>query len=414
MSTQTHVEIERYKIEKLIEELKKKEGRGTELVSLYIPAGRPIADVLNTLNYEYATASNIKDRTTRHHVLDALATIINRLKLFRETPPNGLVMFAGYTASDVPGREKMEVYVLEPPQKLKVWLYRCDSKFYTEILEDMIKVRDVYALILIERDEAAIAILRGKSLEIVDELTSGIPGKHRAGGQSARRFERIREQLVHEFYKRVGEHANKILLPIKDELKGIIIGGPGLSKNEFAEGDYLHYELKNKIIGIFDTGYGGAAGVYELLERAKDLIKDVQFMREREVVNEFLYHLSRDDGLITYGEEEVREALKNNAVEKLLISESLNKTRVKAACKVCRHEFTTTVQGEGQMQLLKCPKCGGEVEILEAKDIVEELAELAEQGGAEVILISDQSSEGKEFLRTFGGIGAILRYRLQR
>jgi peptide chain release factor subunit 1 len=412
MSTQTHVEIERYKIEKLIEELKKKEGRGTELVSLYIPAGRPIADVLNTLNYEYATASNIKDRTTRHHVLDALATIINRLKLFRETPPNGLVMFAGYTASDVPGREKMEVYVLEPPQKLKVWLYRCDSKFYTEILEDMIKVRDVYALILIERDEAAIAILRGKSLEIVDELTSGIPGKHRAGGQSARRFERIREQLVHEFYKRVGEHANKILLPIKDELKGIIIGGPGLSKNEFAEGDYLHYELKNKIIGIFDTGYGGAAGVYELLERAKDLIKDVQFMREREVVNEFLYHLSRDDGLITYGEEEVREALKNNAVEKLLISESLNKTRVKAACKVCRHEFTTTVQGESQIQLLKCPKCGGEVEILEAKDIVEELAELAEQGGAEVILISDQSSEGKEFLRTFGGIGAILRYRL--
>ncbi|MEZ0345077.1 MAG: peptide chain release factor aRF-1 [Infirmifilum sp.] len=414
MSESTHATIERYKIEKLVEELKKKEGRGTELVSLYVPAGRPIADVVNTLNYEYATASNIKDRTTRHHVLDALATIINRLKLFRETPPNGLVMFAGYTASDVPGREKMEVYVLEPPQKLKVWLYRCDSRFYTEILEDMIKVKDVYALILIERDEAAIALLRGKNLEIVDELTAGIPGKHRAGGQSARRFERIIEQLVHEFYKRVGEHANKSLLPIKDELKGIIIGGPGLSKNEFAEGDYLHYELKKKVIGIFDVGYGGAAGVYELLERAKDLIKDVQFMREREAVNEFLYNLARDTGLITYGEEEVREALRANAVEKLLVSEALNKIRVHAVCKVCKHEFTTTVHGEEQLQLLKCPKCGGEVEILEQKDIVEELAELAEQGGAEVILISDQSSEGKEFLRTFGGIGAILRYKYKK
>ncbi|PLJ77753.1 peptide chain release factor aRF-1 [Infirmifilum sp. SLHALR2] len=406
-------DVERYKLEKLVEELKKKEGRGTELVSLYIPAGRPIADVINTLNYEYATASNIKDRTTRHHVLDALATIINRLKLFRETPPNGLVVFAGYTASDVPGREKMEVYLLEPPQKLKVWLYRCDSRFYTEILEDMIKVKDVYALILIERDEAAIALLRGKSLEIVDELTAGVPGKHRAGGQSARRFERIIEQLVHEFYKRVGEHANKILLPIKDELRGIIIGGPGLSKQEFAEGDYLHYELKQKIIGIFDVGYGGAAGVYELVERAKDLLRDVQFMKEREAVNEFLYHLSRDTGLVTYGEDEVREALKANAVEKLLISEGLNKIRIHAVCKACKHEFTVTVQRDAQTSI-KCPKCGGEVEVIDEKDLVEELAELAEQGGAEVVIVSMQSSEGKEFVRTFGGIGAILRYRLQK
>lgn len=407
-------DIERYKLEKLINELKKKEGRGTELVSLYIPAGRPIADVLNTLNYEYATASNIKDRTTRHHVLDALATIINRLKLFRETPPNGLVVFAGYTASDVPGREKMEVYLLEPPQKLKVWLYRCDSRFYTEILEEMIKVKDTYALILIERDEAAIALLKGKSLEVVDELTSGVPGKHRAGGQSARRFERIREQLVHEFYKRVGEHANKILLPIKDELRGIIIGGPGPSKQEFAEGDYLHYELKQKILGIFDVGYGGAAGVYELVDRAKDLIRDVQFTREREAVNEFLYHLARDTGLVVYGEEEVRNALKANAVEKLLLSEDINKVRVHAVCKSCKHEFTATVQQNQLSEPLRCPKCGGEVEILEQKDIVEELAELAEQGGAEVILVSTQTSEGKEFSRTFGGIGAILRYKLQQ
>ena len=119
-------EVERFKLEKLVEELKRKEGRGTELVSLYIPAGRPISEVLNTLTYEYATASNIKDRVTRHHVLDALASIINRLKLFRETPPNGLIIFAGYVASDVPGREKMEIHLIEPPQKLGVWLYRCD------------------------------------------------------------------------------------------------------------------------------------------------------------------------------------------------------------------------------------------------------------------------------------------------
>jgi peptide chain release factor subunit 1 len=407
-------DVERFKLEKLVEELKKKEGRGTELVSLYIPAGRPISEVVNTLTYEYATASNIKDRVTRHHVLDALASIISRLKMFKETPPNGLIVFAGYVAGDVPGREKMEIHLIEPPQKLNVWLYRCDSRFYTEILEDMIRVKEAYGLILVERDEAAIAILRGKSLEVVDELTAGIPGKHRSGGQSARRYERVIEQLVHEFYKRLGEHANKIFLPIKDELKGIIVGGPGFSKKEFVEGDYLHYELRQKVIGVFDVGYGGVSGLYELLDKARDLIRDVQYMKERETVNKFLYHLARDTGLAIYGEEEVRQALQLNAVDTLLVSEAVNKERVHAVCKTCKHEFQATLNNEEEANKLTCPKCGGEVEVLENKMIIEELAELAENSGAEVVLVSTESAEGKEFYKTFGGIAAILRYKLQK
>jgi peptide chain release factor subunit 1 len=408
-------ELERLKLEKLVEELKQKRGRGTELVSLYIPAGRPIADVLNTLNQEYATATNIKDRTTRHHVLDALAAIINRLKLFRETPPNGLIVFAGYVAGDVPGREKMEIHLLEPPQKLGVWLYRCDSRFHTEILEDMIKTRGAYGLIVIERGEAAIGILRGKSVEVVDELTSGIPGKHRAGGQSARRFERIIEQMVHEFYKRVGEHANRVFLPIKDELLGIVIGGPGPAKEEFAEGDYLHYELKAKVVAVVDTGYGGEAGVYELIERARDILKDTQLVKEREAVNQFLYHLARDTGLAIYGEEEVRAALNAGAVDKLLLSEGISKLRVKASCPQCGFTTEATIDPRADSQQeLKCPKCGVQLQVVEEKLLVEELAELAERHGTEVVLVSTQTSEGKELLRTFGGIGAILRYKVQR
>ncbi len=404
-------EVERLKLERLVKELKEKKGRGTELVSVYIPAGRPISDVLNTLWYEYSTASNIKDRVTRHHVMDALAAIINRLKLFRKTPPNGLIIFAGYVAGDAPGKEEMEIHLLEPPQKLKIWLYRCDSRFHTDILEDMIRVKEAYGLIVVERGEAAIGILRGRTLDVVDELTSGIPGKHRAGGQSARRFERIIEQLTHEFYKRIGEHANKIFLPIKDELKGIVIGGPGPAKKEFAEGDYLHYELKKKIIGIFDVGYGGYAGIYELAERAKDLLKDAQYIREREAMNEFLYHLARDTGLALYGEREIRRALEAGAVKTLLVSEGLNKYRVKAKCMQCGHEIEGTFTEE-QISQLKCPKCGGDMEIVEKKLLIEELSELAAQSGTEVVLVSTETSEGKELLKTFGGIAAILRYKL--
>lgn len=402
-------ELDRYKLQQFLEELKRKSGRGTELISLYIPAGRPLSEVAEVLRSEYSAASNIKDRTTRHHVLDALTAVMQRLKLFKTTPPNGLVIFAGYVAGDTPGDEKLEVYVLEPPQKLKVWLYRCDSRFYTEILEDMIAVKEAYGLLVVDRGEAAFGILRGKTLEVVKEIESGVPRKHRAGGQSARRFERVIEQLTHEFYKRVGEYANKIFLSIPD-LKGIIVGGPGPAKEEFLKGDYLHYQLKEKILGVFDVGYGGEEGIYELVNRAEELLKDVQYVKEREAINEFLYNLARDTGLAIYGEAEVRKALEANAVKKLLVSEALKGGKAHYVCRACGTEgWAPVVEG-----VVKCQACGSpNVDILERVSIVEELAKLAEASGAEIVLVSTETGEGRELLKSFGGVAAILRYRWQ-
>ncbi|HDH06949.1 MAG TPA: peptide chain release factor 1 [Thermoproteales archaeon] len=401
--------LEKYRTERLIKELKSKRGRGTELISLYIPSGRPIGDVMSVLREEYSTATNIKDRTTRHHVLEALTSIMQRLKLFKKTPPNGLVIFAGYVASDVPGDEKMEIYVLEPPQKLKTWLYRCDSRFHTEILEEMIAVKETYGLIVLDRGEAAFGILKGKFLEVVEEITSGIPGKHRAGGQSARRFERLHEQLVHEFYKRIGEHANRIFLPIKD-LKGIIIGGPGPAKEEFVDGDYLHYELKQKILGVFDVGYSGEAGIYELANRAADLLEDVSYIRERQLVNKFLYHLARDTGLAVYGDEEVRRCLLMGAVDTLLISEKLDAVRAVLRCEKCGYSEEKTFRGD--IKALRCPKCGGQMIVEDSRPLIENLMEIAESVGTNVELISAETSEGKELLKSFGGVAAILRFKI--
>jgi peptide chain release factor subunit 1 len=403
-------DLERYKLQKFLEELKRKSGRGTELISLYIPAGRPLSEVAEVLRSEYSSASNIKDRTTRHHVLDALTAVMQRLKLFKTTPPNGLVIFAGYVAGDAPGDEKLEVHVLEPPQKLKVWLYRCDSRFYTEILEDMVAVKEAYGLLVLDSGEAAFGVLRGKTLEVVKEIESGVPRKHRSGGQSARRFERIIEQLTHEFYKRVGEYANKIFLGIPD-LKGVIVGGPGPAKEDFLKGDYLHYQLKEKVLGVFDVGYSGEAGIYELVNRAEELLKDVQYVKEREAVNEFLYNVSRDTGLAIYGEAEVRKALEAGVVRRLLISEALKGGRAHYVCKACGAEGWTAVEEGG---IVRCNACGStNVDVVERVSVIEELGKLAENSGAEVILVSTETGEGKELLRVFGGVAAILRYRWQ-
>jgi len=214
--------LERFRLKRVLDTLASKEGRGTELVSLYAPPGRQISEVVQMLKDEWGTASNIKSNTTRKNVQDAIVKVIQRLKLFKTVPDNGLVIFCGAIPQNGPGSEKMETYVVVPPEPVNIYLYRCDSRFHIEHLMDFLKEKETFGILLVDTSGATFATLKGRRLEIVQDITSGIPGKHRAGGQSARRFERVREAQVVEFFKRVGEHANEIFLPIP-ELKALIL-----------------------------------------------------------------------------------------------------------------------------------------------------------------------------------------------
>jgi peptide chain release factor subunit 1 len=417
-SKKTSLEI--FRLKKVLETLASKEGRGTELISLYVPPGRQISDIVAMLKDEWGTASNIKSTTTRKNVQDAIVRVIQRLKLFKEVPENGLIIFCGAIPQNGPGSERLETYVIIPPEPINIYLYRCDSKFHIEHLRDLIKERETYGVILVDSSEATFATIKGRRLEIVDEITSGIPGKHRAGGQSARRFERIREAQVQEFFKRIGSHANEIFLPIED-LKGIIIGGPGPTKYDYAEGDYFDYRLKEKIIGIVDTAYTGEQGVKEVLEKAPEIMKNVRYIEEREVVQRFLYEVGHDTGLATYGEMEVKRALKSGIVDTLLLSEALDTVRLTVNCFSCGYTYHETTRSSEVLNFTQsligksCPKCNNQtLEITEEKDLIEEFAEIAEASGSKVEIISPETEEGQMLLKSFGGIAAILRYKMEQ
>ncbi|MEM3671141.1 MAG: peptide chain release factor aRF-1, partial [Thermoprotei archaeon] len=288
-----------YRLRRLVSELSHKEGRGTELISLYVPPKRAISDVARDLREEASTASNIKSKTTRKNVIDAIESILQRLKLFKEPPPNGLVIFCGAIPHGGPGSERLEIHVLEPPKPISIYLYRCDSRFVLDPIKDLIAETDVFGIIVMDRSEATFAILRGRTVEILNSITSGIPGKHHAGGQSARRFQRIIEQVAHEFYVRIGEYATKYFL--NKGLKGIIIGGPGPNKNEFVEGGFMHYELQKQVLGLVDIGYTGPEGVRELINRAETLLQNSRLMHEKLVFSNLMETMVKEPSKVAIG-----------------------------------------------------------------------------------------------------------------
>ncbi|MEE8199119.1 MAG: peptide chain release factor aRF-1 [Thermoplasmata archaeon] len=399
---------ERYLFKRKLEEIEAAEGRGTELVSLYVPPKRQISDVTGYLRQELSQSSNIKSKTTRKNVTSAIESILSRLRAFRRVPPMGLAFFVGHKQVGA-DQTQMVSFVVEPPEPISTFLYRCDSRFFTEPLEDMLREKDLYALLVIDRSEATLGLLRGKRIEVIKNRQSLVPSKHSKGGQSARRFERLIEQAAHEFFVKVGDLMTSAFLEIP-ELKGILLGGPGYTKEDFLKGDYLHHELKKIVLETFDIGYADESGLREMVEKAKETLAEIDLMREKRLVQGFMEQVRRPDGgLVVYGEDEVRRALGLGAVDVLIVSEGLRKVRLEVHCPNCGHRgYVTTENGEPG----PCPECGSDLDVEEDVDVVEELTALAESVGTAVEFISVDSEEGALFARTFGGLGGLLRFQV--
>ena len=421
MSTAKKTSLELFRLRKTLNSLASKEGSHTELITLYVPPGKQISDALNLLRDEYGTASNIKSNVTRKNVLDAIVKAQQKLKLFKDPGEKGIVIFCGALPQEGggPGTERMESYVIIPPEPIRVFLYRCDSRFHTEHLQEMLREKETYGILLVDASDATIATLQGKRLEIVRQMHSGVSGKTRAGGQSARRYERLRDMQLNEYFTRVGAHANEAFLPI-DTLKGIIIGGPGPTKYDFEKGDYLNYMLKNKIIDTIDTAYVEEQGVKEVVDKAPEIMRKVRYIEEKEIMQKFLYEVGHDTGMITYGEAEVRRLLRAGAVRLLIMSESLDLVRVTVKCSACGYEEQRTLKSQEEASFEQslvgkpCPKCTApSLAVVDKKDVVDDLAELAEMSNTDVEIISGETEEGQMLKNAFGGIAAMLRFKLQ-
>jgi len=408
-----------YKIKKLLDKLKSKKGFHTELISLYIPHDRKLSDITNYLKNEVSESQNIKSKLTRKNVLDGISTLLGMLKNYKEVPENGLVIFAGaIPQNNTPGTEKMERYIIDPPEKTKTFRYHCASEFLLWPLEDMLKSKETYGLLVIGRKESAVGYITGNHVEIVRDFTSGIHGKHKAGGQSQKRYERLIEEGEKRFYRRISEEVNELFLKIED-LQGIFIGGPGPSKEKFVNDESLDYRLRDKILDVVDLGYGGTEGIRALIEKIKTKISNVKFIREKEVVQGFLKEISNESGLAAYGLKEVEKALNMGAVKKLILSEKLDIYQLKIECLNCGYKESRTARGselnkvKSSIQEESCPKCSSNTyNLINTVSIIEELGSIAESMNTDVILISPETEEGEMLYSTFGGIVAILRFKL--
>lgn len=397
----------------MLNKLKGMHGRGTELVTVYIPPGYEISKISNELKQEQGTATNIKSKTTRKNVVSALERIVQHLRLHPRPPEHGMAVFCG-NVSEREGQQDIQLFPVIPPFPITNKLYRCSQRFILAPLFEMLLFMDTYGLLVLDRGGATIAFLKGKRIDIVRDVKSMVPGKFRAGGQSAARFERAREGLAKDFYKRVGVAANEVFANVED-IKGIIVGGPGPTKESWMDGDFLSPEIRAKVLAVKDTSYTGDFGIRELIERSEDVLAEAEVTHEKHLMYRFLQRLGTGQP-VTYGEAEVRRALEAKAVEIVLFSEKVQWNRVTVECGLCKFSYQGTVKDPGafdeKLASKNCPKCdASRLSKIEEVTLVEDLTDLADATGGTLEIISVDTTEGVQ-LYELGGIAAILRYEV--
>lgn len=388
-------------------------SNGTSMISLILPPKSQISFAAKMLADEYGTASNIKSRVNRLSVLDAITSTQQRLKLFNKVPPNGLVLYCGTVLTDE-NKERKVTIDFEPFKPINTSLYLCDNKFHTEALQDLLDADDKFGFIIMDGNGSLYGTVSGNTREVLHKFSVDLPKKHGRGGQSALRFARLRLEKRQNYVTKVAEMAKTLFITNdKCNVSGLILAGSAEFKNVLAQSEVFDPRLAAQVINIVDVSYGGENGFSQAIELCAEMLSNVRFIKEKKLISKYFEEISQDTGKYCFGIDDTLKGLEMGAVETLIVWENLPTMRYFMKVKDEGTEVIKILQPEQEADQSNFLHTDGqELEIIEKTTMVEWIAESYKNFGATLEFVTDRSQEGSQFVKGFGGIGGLLRYKV--
>jgi len=405
--------IEQWKVKNLIKKLSKQRGNGTSMISLIIPPKDQIARVNKMLSDEYGTASNIKSRVNRLSVLSAITSAQQRLKLYNRVPNNGLVVYVGTVLTDEGKEKKLSIH-FEPFKPINTSLYLCDNKFHTEALHELLEDDNTFGFIVMDGNGCLYGTVSGNTRRVLHKFGVELPKKHGRGGQSAVRFARLRKEARHNYVRKCAELSTQnYILNDKPTVEGLVLAGSAAFKNDLRNSDLFDGRLKEIVIKTVDVSYGGENGFNQAIELASEALADVKFVAEKKLLSTYYTEIAKDTGMYCFGVKDTLIALESSALKELIVFEDMEGERLEMrdpSTDENHVKFFTKEQLRDDSNLKN--KAGVPYDITDRIDLVEWLATNYTNYGAKLEFVTDRSQEGMQFVKGFGGIGGLLRYKL--
>ena len=412
---QEHVKnLEMFRLKKLIQDLDQMRGLGTSMITLIINYKDQISQFSKMLVDEVGKATNIKSRVTRQNIIDALTSTMEKLRLYNKTPSNGLVIFCGLVQMPT-GGEKMIKIDLEPFKPINTSLYRCDNIFHTDELKTLLVDNDKFGFLIMDGNGSLFGLLQGNTKIILNQFKVNLPKKHSKGGQSANRFSRLVTESRHNYIRKVGEGLTKTFITNDvPNVKGLILAGSAEFKNNLQKSDLFDPRLAPIVMKVVDISYGGELGFNQAIELSQDALKNVKFIHEKKILEKFYEEIAKDSGKYVFGIKDTMDAIENGVVDILIIWENIDFIRLTLKDNKNQIRVETVSSRKVIGQKYKPDDSDVEYEIVENISLSEWLLDNYKKYVSQLEIVTDKTSEGNQFVKGFGGIGGILRYKLEQ
>lgn len=350
----------------------------------------------------------------RQSVLSAITSAQHRLKQYSKCPPNGLVVYCGEVMTE-DGKEKKLSIDFEPFKPINTSMYLCDSRFHTEPLGDLLQDDKKFGFIVMDGNGCLFGTLCGNHREVVHKFSVELPKKHGRGGQSALRFARLRLEKRHNYVRKVAESAvNAFISADQPNVAGLVLAGSAEFKNQLQTSDLFDPRLAGIVVKVVDVSYGGENGFNQAIELSAEALANVKFVAEKKLVGQFFDEIARDTGCYCFGVRDIMHALDMSAVETLIVYEDLEDQRYELR-NPATGEITVKYfrpDQEKERALFQDPETGVDLDVADKMPLVEWLAQNFKSFGTKLEFISDKSQEGSQFVQGFGGIGGLLRWKV--
>jgi len=166
---------------------------------------------------------------------------------------------------------------------------------------------------------------------------------------------------------------------------------------------------------LLDVSYGGENGFNQAIELAGETLKNVKFIQEKRLITNFLDEVAQDTGKYCFGIKDTMMALEMGAVSTLIVWENLDVLRIKIrnAHTDVENVHLLTPEAAKNEKLYRDQDSGVELEVSENMAFVEWIVENYKTFGTKLEFITDRSQEGNQFCKGFGGVGGLMRYRVE-
>lgn len=225
------------------------------------------------------------------------------MKVLKKLPENGIAFFANDTLS-----------IIEPPQPITEFIYKCDKLFHIESLYDLYKEHDDYGIVLVSGSECYFYTHNTLNTKLISKMNVSLQSRQKKGGQSAVRIARLAEERRYLYVKQIVEKINALYLNVKK----LVIAGPSEMKLHVIQCDLLDYRIKALLLPVvtIDT-----LSVHKVLEL--NLFSSSQ---DDVLCMDLINKIQQNDPRYVYGMDYIQQYIEANNVHILYMHHSLSHT----------------------------------------------------------------------------------------